>query len=229
MKKIVAALALIPLLGYGLHLFRQMTELDRRVSAAEGANQKLEETVNVVREQAERSLDAIEAAQLLERQIRQEAAAEAGRAMEAEQDRTAAEEARQRALETIATSQTVVEEAAPAAERERRERREEWQRLGSALRKIAPTETGASRHRVDLSGLRRSAGGAFDGKSRETLSRLAGALLANYGYAVRLNGAGAQAIGDYLITAGIPGDVLSFGESEGANRLELFETVIAQP
>ncbi len=229
MKKIVAALALIALIGYGLHLFRQMTELDQRVSAAEQSNQNLEETVNLVRRRAEQSLDAIEAAEQLERRTRQEAAAEAGRAKQAEQDRAAAEGAQQRALETVAASQTAVEKAAAAAERQRRERREEWQRLGSALRKIAPTETGAARHRVDLSGLRQAPDGAFDGKSRETLSRLAGALLANYGYVARLNGAASQAIRDYLVTAGVPGESLSLQAAQGPNRLELLETVLAHP
>ena len=229
MKKIVAALALVALIGYGRHLFLQMTGLDRRVSAAEQANQHLQETVDLVREQAEQSLDTIEAAERLERQIRQEAAAETSRAAQAEQERTAAEVAQERAHEAIAASQTAVDEAAAAAERQRRDRREEWQRLGSALRKIAPAETGAARHRVDLSGLRHAADGAFDGHSRETLSRLAGALLANYGYAARLNGTAAQAVHDYLVTAGVPGDALSLQGSRGENRLEVLETVLAHP
>jgi hypothetical protein len=185
--------------------------------------------VNLAREQAEKGLDAIEAAEQLERQTREEAAAEAGRATQAEQDRAAAQGAQQRALETIAASQTAVEQAAAAAERQRRERREEWQRLGSALRKIAPTETGAGSHRVDLTSLGPGADGVFDGKSRETLSRLAGVLLANYGYAARLNGTGSQAIRDYLIAAGVPGNALSLQEPEGPSRLELVEAVLARP
>jgi hypothetical protein len=228
MKKIVAALALIALIGYGGHLFLQVTALDLRLSSAEQANRNREEAVSVVRQQGERSLDAIEAAEQLQRQTRQEAAAEADRAAQAQRDRTAAEGAQQRALETIAASQTAVEEAAAAAERQRRERREEWQRLGSALRKIAPTETGAASHGVDLSELRQ-ADGAFDGKSRETLSRLAGALLANYGYAARLSGANAPALREYLITAGVPVDSLSLEGVQGANRLELLETVLTHP
>ncbi|MDA0206162.1 MAG: hypothetical protein O3A53_01280 [Acidobacteria bacterium] len=226
MRKIVATLALIALIGYGWHLFRQMTKLDQRVSAAEQTNQNLEETVNLAREQAEQSLDAIEAAEQLQRQTREQAAAESSRAAQAAQDRAKAEGAQQRALQTIAASQTAVEQAAAAAERQRRERREEWQRLGSAMRKIAPTETGATRHRVDLSGLRQVTDGAFDGKSRETLSRLAGALLANYGYAAQLNGTEARAIRDYLVTAGVPGDSLSLAGSPGENQLDLFETVL---
>lgn len=229
MKKIVAATALIALIGYGWHLFQQMTELDQRVSVAEQNNQSLADTVNQVREQAEQSLSAIEAAEQLERQAREAAAAEASRATAAQQDRAAAEGAQQRALEAIAASETAVEAAARAAERQRRERREEWQRLGSALRKIAPTETGAARHRVDLSGLRQVPDGSFDGKSRETLARLAGALLANYGYSARLTGAAAQAIRDYLVAAGVPGDTLTREASRDANRLELLETVLAQP
>jgi hypothetical protein len=229
MRKIVATLALITLIGYAWHLFQQMTKLDQRVSAAEQTNQHLEETVNLVREQAEQSLDAIEAAEQLERQTREQAAAEVSRAAQAAQDRATAEGHQQRALETIATSHTAVEQAAAAAERQRRERREEWQRLGSALRKIAPTETGAARHRVDLSGLRKVADGAFDGKSRETLSRLAGALLANYGYAAQLNGTEARAIRDYLVTAGLPGDSISLEGSPGENRLDLLETVLTHP
>ena len=136
-------------------------------------------------------------------------------------------EAQRRALETIAASQTAGEEA--AAERRRLERPEEWQRLGSALRKIASTETGAANHRVDLSGLRQAADGTFDAKSREALSRLASALLANYGYAARLNGADARALRDYLVTAGVPGDSLSLQGVQGANRLELLETVPSHP
>lgn len=229
MKKIVAAIALIALIGYGWRLFRQMAELDQLVSAAEQSNESLEDVVNLAREQAEQSLDAIEAAEQLERQAREEAAAEAGRSTQAEQDRAAAVGAQQRALETIAASESTVEQAAAAAERQRRERREEWRRLGSALRKIAPTETGAARHQVDLSGLGPAADGAFDGKSRETLSRLAGALLANYGYAARLKGTGAGAIRDYLVTAGVPGDALALEAAQGANRLELLETVLTHP
>lgn len=229
MKKIVAAIALIALIGYGWHLFQQMTELDQRVSVAERNNQNLADTLNLVREQAEHSLSAIEAAEQLERQTREEAAAEASRASAAQQERTAAEGAQQRALETIAASQAAVEAATLAAERQRRERREEWQRLGSALRKIAPTETGAARHRVDLSGLRQAADGGFDGQSRETLSRLAGVLLANYGYSARLSGAAAQAIRDYLVTAGVPRDSLTLQSSPDAERLELLETVLAHP
>ena len=229
MKKIVAALALIALVGYGGHLFLQVRELDLRLSSTEQANRNLEEAVSVVRQQAERSLDAIEAAEQLQRQTRQEAAAEADRAAQAERDRAVAEGAQQRALETIATSEAAVEEAAAAAESQRRERREEWQRLGSALRKIAPTETGAASHRVDLSGLRQAGDGVFDAKSRETLSRLAGALLANYGYAARLSGPAAPALRDYLVAAGVPGDALSLQGIQGATRLELLETVLAQP
>ena len=229
MKKIVAATALLALIGYGWHLFRQMTELDQRVSVAELNNQDLADAVNLVREEAEQSLSAIEAAEQLERQTREEAAAEAGRASAALQDRATAEGAQQRALEAIAASETAVEAAALAAERQRRERREEWQRLGSALRKIAPTETAAARHRVDLSGLRQAADGAFDGKSRETLARLAGALLANYGYSARLSGAEAPAIRKYLIAAGVPGDTLTLEASRDANRFELLETVLAHP
>lgn len=226
MKKIVAALALIALIGYGVHLFRQAAELDLRLSSAEQANRNLEEAVSAVRQQAERSLDAIEAAEQLQRQSRQEAAAEADRAAQAARDRTAAEGTQQRALEIIAASQTAAEEATAAAERQRRERREEWQRLGSALRKIAPTEAGAAGHRVDLSGLRLGGDGAFDGKSRETLSRLAGALLANYGYSARLSGTAAPAVRDYLVAAGVPGDALSLQDLQGANRIELLETIL---
>ncbi len=226
MRKIVAALAFIALIGYGSHLFRQLTELDQRLSSAEQANKNLEEAVRAARQQAEQSLDAIEAAEQLQRRTRQETAAEADRAEQAERDRTVAEAAQQRALETIDASHAAVEETAAAAERQRRERREEWQRLGSALRKIAPTETGASSHRVNLAGLRLGSDGKFDGKSRETLSRLAGALLANYGYAARLSGSAAPALRDYLVTAGVPADSLSLQEVEGATRLELLETVL---
>ena len=229
MKKIVAALALIAPIGYGGHLFLQMSEFDLRLSSAQQVNQDLEDVVNRVRQQAEQSLDAIEAAERLESHTRQEAAAEADRAVHAERDRTAAQGAQQRALETIAASETAGEEAAAAAERQRRERREEWQRLGSALRKIAPTEIGAANHRVDLSGLRQAADGTFDTKSREALSRLAGVLLASYGYAARLNGADAPALRDYLVAAGVSGDSLSLQGVPGANRLELLETVLSHP
>lgn len=229
MKKIVAALALVALIGYGGHLFLQVKELGLRLSSAEQANWNLEQELSGVQQQAERSLDAIEAAAQLQRQTREEAAAEADRTEQAERDRTVAEGAQQRALETIAASQTVVEEAAAAAERQRRERREEWQRLGSALRKIAPTEAGAASHRVDLAGLRLDGDGAFDGKSRETLSRLAGALLANYGYVVRLGGTAAPALRDYLVAAGVPADALTVQVAEGANRIELLETVLVTP
>ena len=229
MRKIVAALALISLIGYGWHLYQQTTALDQRVSAAEQSNQKLEETVSLLRDQTERSLDAIEAAEALAHKSRQEAAEEADRATEAEQDRAAAEGAQQRALETVEASQAAAEDAALAAERQRRERREEWQRLGAALRKIAPTETSAARHRVDLSGLPQAAEGVFDGKARETLSRLAGALLANYGYHARLAGTAAPAIRSYLVAAGVPGDALSLQATEGPNRLEVLESVLSHP
>ena len=229
MKKIVAALALITLIGYGWHLYRQMNEAAERVSAAERATENLEETVNLARERAEASLAAIEAAELLERQTREQAAAETSQAMQAARERAMAERAQQRAQQTIEASRSAVEQTALAAERQRRERREEWQRLGSALRKIAPTETGAARHRVDLSGLSKSAGGAFDGKSRETLSRVAGALLANYGYAAHLTGSDARAIRDYLAAAGVPADSVSLQGSSGQNRLDLLEIVLAHP
>ena len=226
MRKIVAALALLALIGYGGHLFRQVTDLDLRLSSAEQTNRNLEEAVSAVRQQAERSLDAIETDEELQRRTRQETAAETDRAEQAKRDRTVAEAAQQRALETIAASETAVEETAAEAERQRRERREEWQRLGSALRKIAPTKTGASSHQVDLAGLRLDGDDEFDGKSRETVSRLAGALLANYGYAARLNGAAAPALRDYLVAAGVPSDALSLQDAQGANRLELLETVL---
>src|SRR5690606_19969998 len=99
MKKIVAAIALIALIGYAGQLFRQMTELDQRVAAAEQSNDDLANVVEQVRTEAEQNLDELEAAERLEVQARDEAADEAGRAAQADQDRAAAQGAQQRALE----------------------------------------------------------------------------------------------------------------------------------
>lgn len=232
MRKIVAVFTVAAVFAVGAYawkLFRQAGELRDRVEMTEQRADELSNVVASIRQEADRSLDAIEAAEALQRQAAENAAEETRRKAQAEQERAAAQSVADRAQESLQASLDAAEAAAAEAEQQRRKRRQEWQRFGAALRKTAPTKTGSRLHVVTLEPLRRDAQGGFDLASRERLSRLAGVLLGNYGYAVRLGGDQAASVQAYLTAAGLPEAAITVESTQGPTTLAIAETVLDQP
>jgi hypothetical protein len=207
-------------------LFERTGELASDVELVERRADGLSNTLAKVNDQASLSLNAIEAAEALQRQALDEASEQSRQAMQAEQDRASAQAAQDRATHTAARAQAAKIAAEQGAEEYRRNRREEWQRLGAALKKIAPTTTGDWLYDVALERLRVGGEGNLDRPSRELLSRLAGVLLANYGYSVELAGSNAALVQTYLREAGLPQAAIALASRTGATVLEVSDTVL---
>lgn len=227
-KSVVALLAIgiVVCCGFAWNLFERATELGPDVAVVEERGEALAQALDLTNDEANRSLDAIEAAAALQRQALDESAEESRRAMQAERDRASAQGARDRAERTTAVARANEATSERDAEEQRRQRREEWQRLGAALRKIAPTTGHEWRYSASLDALDVDVEGSLDRESRELLSRLAGVLLANYGYSASLAGSDSAAVRAYLVEVGVPQGALAVNSSRGSVVLELTNTVL---
>lgn len=229
MNKSVVALLVIGIVvccGFAWNLFERATELGPDVEIAEERGETLVQALNLTNDEANRSLDAIEAAEALQRQAFDETAEESRRAMQADRDRASAQGAKDRAERTTAVARAAEAASEKDAGEQRRQRREEWQRLGAALRKVAPTTGREWLYSASLDALHVDADGVLDRESRELLSRLAGVLLANYGYSASLAGSDSAAVHAYLVEVGVPQEALAVNSSRGSVVLELTDTVL---
>lgn len=227
-KGVVAFLALgIAICGaLAWNLFQRASALSSDVEVVERTGEEISHALEEINTQAEQSLDEIEAAEALAGDAQSEAEQELRQASQAAQDRAAADAARNRAVEAAGTAQNAREAAQQSAAEHRRQRRDEWQRLGAALRKIAPTTSGDWSYAVSLDRLEIDGEQNLRRDSREMLSRLAGILLANYGYSATLVGSDAVAVAEYLEEAGVPRAALAIGGGTGGVVVTLEDTIL---
>ena len=154
------------------------------------------------------------------------AAQEVRQATQAAQEQAVADAARSRAIEAAGSAQAAREAAQQSAAEQRRQRREEWHRLGAGLRKIAPTASEDWSYVMSLDRLNIDGEQNVGRDSRELLSRLAGILLANYGYSATLVGSDAGTVAAYLEEAGVPRAALAIGDGTGGVVTTLDDTVL---
>ena len=214
------------LLWFGATRFRRLSDqLKLSEERAEALNQRLRGYVEELEMALERA-----------RQDRERAASAAERADAAESARHQAELEKARAAEQAQQALAESDEAREELERMRHRRQQELDRMQEALNRIAPTARTPSgmvmtladtafRFEFDQATLRP--------ENRETLSRIAGVLLASEGYRLFVDGhtddvgtdeynrglseRRAKAVRDYLVEAGIPPELITvqgFGKSQ---------------
>jgi len=227
-KGVVAFLALGIAICSGLawNLFQRASALSSSVEVVEQRGEQISDSLVAINTQAEQSLDEIEAAEALAGDAQSEAEREASRAAQAAQERATADAARDRALEAAGSAQDARAAAEQSAAEQRRQRRDEWQRLGAALRKVAPTSSGDWSYAVLLDRLEIDSEQNLGRNSRELLSRLSGVLLANYGYAAALAGSDAGTVATYFEDAGVPRAALAVRDGAGEVVVTLDDTVL---
>lgn len=227
-KGVVAFLALGIAICGGLawNLLQRASALRSDVEVLEQRGEEISYALAEINTQAEQSLDEIEAAEALAGDAQSEAEREASRAARAAQERASADAARNRALAAADRAQNTREAAELSAAEQRRQRRDEWQRLGAALRKIAPTSSGDWSYVVSLDRLEIDSEQDLNRNSRELLSRLAGVLLANYGYSAGFVGSDAGTVAAYLEAAGVPRAALAVRDGAGGVVVTLDDTVL---
>ena len=105
-KSVVALLAIgiVVCCGFAWNLFERETELGPDVEVVEERGEALAQALDLTNDEANRSLDAIEAAEALQRQAFDETAEESRRAMQADRDRASAQGAKDRAERTTAVA-----------------------------------------------------------------------------------------------------------------------------
>ncbi|MCP5116195.1 MAG: OmpA family protein [bacterium] len=211
----------------------RLRELDRNLQASEERAQALNEDLRGYSLELEMALERAKAARQRATSAEQAADAASSARADAEQQ---AEEADERAQLAAAETERTREEIEQMRER----RAAELNRMQEALNRIAPTtrtpggmvmvlSDEAFRFEFDKATLR--------APNRETLSRIAGILLASEGYRLFIDGhtddvgdsgynlglseRRAQSVRDYLVDAGIPEDLIAiqgFGKTEPLDK-----------
>lgn len=232
---IVTIFSLSVSLGLLWMVWKQSVALESRLSATEERASTLEQNLRQSREEAERfRLEGSRAAQ------RAEEAAEEARGWnqarrQAELERELAREQAQKSRQESVAAQEKAEKFRAEAERLRKQRQAELDQMREALGRIAETRRTPMGMVINLgedSFLFDFDKDVLRAENREMLSRIAGVLLASHGYRLQIYGHAddlgpqaynqqlserrAQAVGGYLIEAGIPKtlvDVKGFGES----------------
>ncbi len=222
----LVAAVLAPVLWFGA---KRLERLAHQLEASEKKAAALQERLRHYGAELDAALERARAA-------RQEAELEAQRAQAAEEARRQAERLREEAAEEALRARAETEEAQRELELIRLRRARELDRMQEALDRIAPTRRtpsgmvmtladNAFRFDFDQATLRP--------ENRETLSRIAGVLLASEGYRLFIDGhtddigteeynldlsrRRAQAVRDYLVKAGIPAELITiqgFGKSQ---------------
>ena len=232
---VLTAVALVISVGLLWKVWQQSTELEARLTNTEQRAESLTESLDRSRQEAAQFRRESEAAgaraaesaeqarELRDARIRAELERELARE-DAERSRQESERAREEAVRLQAET-----------ERMRKQRQRELDRMQEALNYIAETRRTPMGMVVNLgedSFLFDFDKDTLRPENREMLSRIAGVLLASHGYRLQIYGhtddlgpavynkdlslRRARAVSHYLVTAGVPGevvDVKGFGES----------------
>ena len=231
-----AAVGLLALLGvvaiaFAVQLYSEARRLDDAVEAVEQRSAGLEESLDEAEAEIERRRQEIAAAEALRRRAATEAARESLILEQAERQKLSAEEEAEFARLEAEAARQAAEKARREAEAELRRRKQEWSRLESALGATAPTSRKSWTLTVRLGEAVGSSSTRFNRRTRELLSRIAGAFLAHQGYRITLLGGGkgqAAAVEGYLEEAGLPPELVGAGSGAGELRLEVRETILGE-
>ncbi len=242
-----ALLGLAALLGvvaaaFAVQLYTEARRLDDSLAEAQQRNDRLEATLTESEAAIERGRQEIAAAAALRRRAAETAAREALFRQQAERQRLSAEEEAEFARLETEAAREAAEDARLEAEAERKRRESEWGRLERALGATAPTSRDGWTLTVRLENMQfdnarpektagEPGGAGFGRRTRERLSRIAGAFLAHQGYRIRVLGGGdgrGRAVERYLEGAGLPAELVETGSRTGELRLEVLETIFGK-
>ena len=231
---VLAAAALVVL----WNIWTQMGELEKRLKVSQNQSESLERELEGVRREADEVRAEANQAQTRAQSAEEEAQKLARARRQAELERELAREEAQRFEAVSQQARREAQRARQEADEIRKQREEELDRMQKALSHIVDTRRTSLGMVMNLgqdSFLFDFDKDTLRSENREILSRIAGVMLASHGYRLYVYGhtddtgpesynrnlseRRARSVRDYLVQAGIPGDLVEakgFGESSPA-------------
>ena len=220
------------------NMWTQMGELEQRLTVSQNQNESLERELEGVRREADEVRAEADQAQTRAQNAEEEAQQLAQARKRAELERELAREEAQRFEAVSQQAQREAERARQEADEIRKQREQELDRMQKAFSNIVDTRRtplGMVMNLGEDSFLFDFDKDTLRSENREILSRIAGVLLASHGYQLyvyghtddtgpegynrNLSDRRARSVRNYLVQAGVPGEVVEakgFGESSPA-------------